>query len=151
MEGPVYTLWVSADSTPKVPLCWRGPERTCAPDLARFSASLINAVSGLAPLDWSRLCFPLTRGLKILWRVLWVAGGCQPTLRPSYQSAGQTGRASLFFFKSCKYLHWRRGKKVTSFKIEIRKIKLTRKIQLINYFQIHIDTTVRKKERNKQT
>ena len=26
-------------------------------------------------MDWSRSCVPLTRGLKILWQVLWVAGG----------------------------------------------------------------------------
>ena len=67
----MYTLWVSADSTPKVPLCWRGPEGTCAPDQAGFSASLINAVSGPARLDWSRCCVPLTRGLKIPWGTLW--------------------------------------------------------------------------------
>jgi hypothetical protein len=42
----MYTLWVSADSTPKVLLCWPGPEGTCAPDQTGFSASLINAVSG---------------------------------------------------------------------------------------------------------
>jgi hypothetical protein len=54
-------------------------EGTCAPDQARFSASLINAVSGPARLDWSSSCVPLTRGLKILWRVLWVAYGCHQT------------------------------------------------------------------------
>jgi hypothetical protein len=26
MEGPVGTLWVSADYMPKVPQCWCGPE-----------------------------------------------------------------------------------------------------------------------------
>jgi hypothetical protein len=50
MEGLVYTLWMSIDSTPKVPLCWHGPEGSCAPDQAGFSASLINTVSG--PRDW---------------------------------------------------------------------------------------------------
>ena len=73
----MYTLWVSVDSKPKVPLCWRGPEGTCAPDQARFSASLINAVSGPARLDWSSSCVPLTRGLKIPWRVLWVHGNAR--------------------------------------------------------------------------
>ena len=34
----------------------------------------------------------LTRSLKITWRVLWVAGGSQPPVRPSYSSAAQTGR-----------------------------------------------------------
>ena len=61
-----------------------GPEGTCAPDQAGFFASLINAVSGPMQLGWSRLCVPLTRGLKIPWQVLWVAGGCQQTLCPSY-------------------------------------------------------------------
>jgi hypothetical protein len=66
----VCTLRLSADSTPKVPWCWCGLEGTCAPDQAGFSASLINAVSGPARLDWSSSCVPLTRGLKIPWRVL---------------------------------------------------------------------------------
>ena len=65
------TLRVSTDSTPKVPRCWCGPEGTCDPDQAGFSASLINAVLGPVRLDWSRCCVPLTRGLNILWRVLW--------------------------------------------------------------------------------
>jgi hypothetical protein len=93
----VYTLRVSEDSMPKVPLCWHGLEGTCAPDQARFSASLINAVSGPVRLDWSRSCVLLTSGLKIPWQVLWVACGCQPTLRPSYPGAGGTG--SVVFLK----------------------------------------------------
>ena len=84
----MYTLQVSADSMPKVPLCWRGQEGTCAPDHAGFSASLINAVSGPARLDWSSSCVPLTRGLKIPWQVLWVACGYPQTLSPSYPGAG---------------------------------------------------------------
>jgi hypothetical protein len=50
-----------------------GPEETCAPDQAWFSASLINAVSGPLRLDWSSSCVLLIRGLKIPWWVLWVA------------------------------------------------------------------------------
>ena len=37
-------LGVSTDSTPKVLRCRRGPEGTCDPGQAGFSASLINAV-----------------------------------------------------------------------------------------------------------
>jgi hypothetical protein len=48
-----------------------GTGRDCAPNQAGFSASLTNAVSGPARLDWSSRCDPLARGLKILWRVLW--------------------------------------------------------------------------------
>jgi hypothetical protein len=70
----VYTLQVSVDSTPKVPLYWCGQEGTCSPDQAWFSASLINVVSGPVRLDWSSSCVPLARGLKIPWRVLCVAG-----------------------------------------------------------------------------
>ena len=99
----MYTLRVSADSTPKVPLCWRGPEETCAPDQAGFSASLINAVSGPARLDWSSSCVPLTRFLKIPWRVLWVACRCQQIPRPSFPGTGGTGRANFLFLNIYTY------------------------------------------------
>ena len=89
----MYTLRVSADSMPKV---LAGPEGTCAPDQAGFSASPINAVSGPSQLDWSRCCVPLTRGPKIPWWVLWVAGRCQPTQHPRYPGAGGTGRGFIF-------------------------------------------------------
>ena len=68
--GSCEDLGVSRNSVCKEPLCWRGLEGTCDPDQAGFSASLINAVSGPVRLDWSRSCVPLTRGLKIPWRVL---------------------------------------------------------------------------------
>ena len=97
VEGPVYTLRVSADSAPKVPLCWRGPKGTCSPDQVWFSASLINAVSGPARLVWSSSCVPLTRGLNVPWRVLWVACGCQLTLHPSYPGAGGDQKAKRKF------------------------------------------------------
>ena len=74
------SLRVSVDSAPKVPRCWQGPEGTCAPDQAGFSASLFNAVSGPTRLDWSSSCVPHTRGLKTPWRVLWVACGCPALL-----------------------------------------------------------------------
>ena len=63
------SLWVSRDSPGQEPQCWHGPEGSCDPDQARFSASLINAVSGPVRLDWSRSCVPLTRGLRIPWGV----------------------------------------------------------------------------------
>ena len=63
------TLGVSSDSMPKVPQCWCRPEGTCDPGQAGLSASLINAVTGSARLDWRRSCVPLTRGLKIPWRI----------------------------------------------------------------------------------
>jgi hypothetical protein len=52
------------------------------------SASLVNAVSGSARLDWGRRCVPLTRGLRILWGIL-----CGP-LRVSGDSAGKAPRCS---------------------------------------------------------
>ena len=82
------TLGVSTDSVPKVPQCWRGVEGTCDSDQAGFSASLINAVSGPARLDWSKSCVPLTRGLKILWMVLWGPWGYPQTLCPRCPGAG---------------------------------------------------------------
>ena len=76
------------------------PEGACAPTQTGFSAFLTNAVLGPARLDWSRCCVPLTRSLKITWRVLWVAGGCQLILCPSYPSAAQTERGL------CPYSDW---------------------------------------------
>jgi hypothetical protein len=35
---------------------------------------------------------PILRSLKILWRVLWVAGSCQPILIPSYPGSVRTER-----------------------------------------------------------
>ena len=64
------TLGVSRNSAHKELHCWSEPEGTCAPDQAGLSASLINAVSGPVQLDWSRRCFPFTRGLRIPWRIL---------------------------------------------------------------------------------
>ena len=51
MESPLGTLGVSVESVPKVPRCRIGLEGTCDPGQARFSASLINAVSGPVH-DW---------------------------------------------------------------------------------------------------
>jgi hypothetical protein len=34
---------------------------------------------------------PILRILKISWLVLWVSGSSQPTLRPRYPGAAQTG------------------------------------------------------------
>lgn len=91
------TLQVFTDSAPKVPRCWRVQEGTCAPDQAGFSASLINVVSGPARLDWSSSCVPLTRGLKIPWRVLWVACRCPQIPCPSCPGAGGD-RKILWYF-----------------------------------------------------
>jgi hypothetical protein len=66
----VRTLGVSGNSAHKEHWCWSVPEGTCAPDQGRLSASLVNAVSGPARLDWSRCCVPLTGGLKIPWGIL---------------------------------------------------------------------------------
>jgi hypothetical protein len=77
-----------------------GPKGACAPTLTGFSAFLTNAVLGPARLDWSRCCVPLTRSLKIAWRVLWVAGGSQTIVSPSYPGAARTGRATVSFFVS---------------------------------------------------
>ena len=64
------SLRVSGDSAGKTPGCSSGPEGTCAPAQAGLSASLVNAVSGPTRLDWSRGCVPLTRGVRIPWRIL---------------------------------------------------------------------------------
>ena len=80
-------LWVSGGSQPTVRPSYPGAARTergLCPYSDRVFASLTNAVSSPTRLDWSRCCVPLTRSLKIAWRVLWVAGGSQTTVRPSY-------------------------------------------------------------------
>jgi hypothetical protein len=82
----VRTLGVSGNSVHKEPWCWNRPEGTCAPDQARLTASLVNAVSSPARLDWSRCCVPLTRGLRILWVIL-----CG-SLRVSGDSMGKASR-----------------------------------------------------------
>ena len=91
------TLGVSADFVPKVTRCWHRLEGTCDPGHARFSVSLINAVSGPARLDWNRSCVPLTRGPKILWRVLWEPKGCPLTPCPMWPGAGADRKGFLFF------------------------------------------------------
>jgi hypothetical protein len=100
----VGTLQASADSVPNLPQCWWGPEGTCAPDQAGFSASLINAVSGPAGLDWSNSCFPLTRGLKISWWVLLIPCRCPQTPSPNYHGAGGDRKGPIFFL-NCIIIH----------------------------------------------
>jgi hypothetical protein len=65
------SLRVSGDSPGQESWCCSEPEGTCSPDQARLSASLINTVSSPARLDWSRRCVPLTKGLRIPWRILY--------------------------------------------------------------------------------
>jgi hypothetical protein len=74
----------SATVHPSYPGAARTGRGLC-PYSDRVFASLTNAVSSPAQLDWSRCCVPLTGSLKIAWRVLWVAGGSQTTMCPSYQ------------------------------------------------------------------
>ena len=52
--------------------------------------------------NWSSSCVPLTRGPKILWRVLWGPWGCLQTLRPRCPGAGadQKGLLTRLFW------HW---------------------------------------------
>ena len=57
----------------------RGPGTRCLLPMLRQSAPAAGQI-------------PILRILKIPWLVLWVAGGCQPTLCPSYSGAGRTGR-----------------------------------------------------------
>ena len=74
-------LWVSGGSQPTVGPSYPGAPRTgrgLCPYSDRVFASLTNAVSSPARLDWSRCCVPLTRRLSIPWGILcgslWVSG-----------------------------------------------------------------------------
>ena len=49
---------------------------------------------------------PILRSLKIPWRVLWVAGGCQLTLHPSYPGAARTGRAVIILCDGDQHGVW---------------------------------------------
>jgi hypothetical protein len=84
VESPLRILGVSADSALKVTWCWCWPQETCDPGPTWYSASLINAVSGLLWLD----CVPFTRGPKIAWKVFWGPWGCPMILRPRWPGAG---------------------------------------------------------------
>ena len=87
-------LWLSGGSQLTVHPSYPGAARTgrgLCPYSDQVFASLTNAVSS-PTIDWSRCCVPLNRSLKIAWRVLWVAGGSQQTVRPSYPSAAQSRR-----------------------------------------------------------
>ena len=78
-------LCLSGGSQPTVRPSYPGAawtKRGLCPYSDRVFASLTNAVSSPASLDWSRYLVPLTRGLKIAWRVLWVAGSIQTTVCP---------------------------------------------------------------------
>ena len=87
------SLRVFRDSAGKAPQCWSGPEGTCVPVKAGLSASLVNAVSGPVLLDWSRCCVPLTRDLRIPWRILCGSLGCLETPQARHPDAGE-----CFFF-----------------------------------------------------
>jgi hypothetical protein len=52
---PLGTLGVFADSVPKVTRCWHGPEGTCDPGSAGFSASLMLSRSREIGLE-QKLC-----------------------------------------------------------------------------------------------
>ena len=89
-------LWVSGGSQPTVRPSYPGAAwtiRGLCPYSGQVFASLTNAVS--SPAHWSRCCVPLTRSLKIAWQVLWVAGGSQTTVCPSYPGAAWFGRDFL--------------------------------------------------------
>ena len=78
-------LRISGGSQPTVRPSYPGAARTkrgLCPYSDQVFASLTNAVSSPPRLDWSRCLVPLTRGLKIAWRVLWVAGSIQTTVCP---------------------------------------------------------------------
>jgi hypothetical protein len=71
------------------------------------SASLVNAVSGSARLDWGRCCVPLTRGLRIPWGILceplWVSGdstGKAPRCSSGTEGTCAPGQAWVLCFPS---------------------------------------------------
>ena len=82
-----------------------------------FSASLINAVSSPVQLDWSSSCVPFTRGLKILWGVLWGLWGCPQTPCPRCVCAGNDLKEPILYFLFLLCLPFSLPLTASSFKI----------------------------------
>jgi hypothetical protein len=76
----------------QIPIFWPGKWPVVCAGYTRWGPGTeMSAANAQAKRSHARQ-IPILRILKIAWLVLWVSGGSQPTLRPSYPGAARTER-----------------------------------------------------------
>ena len=74
----------------QIPIFWPGKWPVVCAGYTRWGPGTeMSAANAQAKRSHARQ-IPILRILKIAWLVLWVSGGSQPTLRPSYPGAART-------------------------------------------------------------
>ena len=81
----------------QIPILWPGKwPAVCAGYTRRGPGSEMSAADSQAKRSGTGQ-IPILRILMIAWLVLWVAGGSQPTVHPSYPGVARTGSVIVCF------------------------------------------------------